>query len=239
MSSPYQNYDPYSAPQDMFAVDAELSERLSFLRKVYIHVFGAILLMVGIIFCLFQTGANMALLQMMAGSWWISLLVFMGVSWIAQKMAFSGASAATQYTGLGLYAGVQALITTPILTFAMRFDPNLIGQAAFATVLLTGGLTLFVLVSKKDFSFLGGALWVAGLALFALSLGSYFFGFSLGLGMSVGIIALMCGYILYETSMIMKHLPTTAHVAGALMIFGSIATLFREILYVLIRMNDD
>lgn len=239
MNSPYQNYDPYSAPQDMFAIDAALSERLAFLRKVYIHVFGAILLMVGIIFCLFQTGANMALLQMMAGSWWISLFVFMGVSWIAQKLAFSGASTATQYVGLGLYSGVQALITTPILTFAMRFNPDLIGQAAFATVLLTGGLTLFVLVSKKDFSFLGGALWVAGLSLFALSLGACFFGFSLGLGLSVGIIALMCGYILYETSMIMNHLPTSAHVAGALMIFGSIATLFREILYLLLRFNEE
>ena len=37
----------------------------------------------------------------------------------------------------------------------------------------------------------------------------------------------------------MHHLPTTAHVAGAMMIFGSIAQLFRHILFLLMRFSDD
>ena len=40
MSSPYQSYDQYDAPRDMFVADAQLSERLGFLRRVYGHVFG-------------------------------------------------------------------------------------------------------------------------------------------------------------------------------------------------------
>ena len=239
MSSPYKNFDPYAAPRDMFAIDAQLSQRLGFLRRVYGHVFGAILLLIGLETVFFTTGFNITLMQMMGQSWWISLLVFMGVSWMAERMAYSGASAATQYAGLGLFVGVQAVITAPILTIATLTNPNLIGQAAFVTLLITGALTLFVVLSKSDFSFMRNALFLAGLGMFAISVASAIFGFSLGLGFSVGIVVLMCGFILYETSLIMHHLPTTAHVAGALMIFGSIAVLFRQILYILMRLNDD
>ena len=58
MSSPYQSYDSYDAPRDMFVADAQLSERLGFLRRVYGHVFGAIVLMIGIETLLFTTGMN-------------------------------------------------------------------------------------------------------------------------------------------------------------------------------------
>ena len=36
----YQDQNPYAVNNDMFAADAALSERLAFLRKVYLHVFG-------------------------------------------------------------------------------------------------------------------------------------------------------------------------------------------------------
>jgi len=38
---------------------------------------------------------------------------------------------------------------------------------------------------------------------------------------------------------VLHHLPTNAHVAGALMLFSSIVTLFREVLYILMKLNDD
>ena len=40
----YQDQNPYAVNNDMFAVDAALSERLAFLRKVYLHVFGAMMI---------------------------------------------------------------------------------------------------------------------------------------------------------------------------------------------------
>ncbi len=239
MSQAYQNFDPYAPPRDMFAIDAQLSERLSFLRKVYVHVFGAILLLVGLEYVYLSTGLGIRILQVMGQAWWLSLIVFMAVSWFAERLAFSGASAAAQYTGLGLFVGVQSILTAPIVTIASRVNPDLIGQSAFATLLITGALTLFVVVSKTDFSFMRGALFLAGIGLFAVSVGSAIFGFNLGLGFSIGVVLLMCGYILYETSLIMNHLPTTAHVAGALMIFGSIAVLFRQILFLLLRFSED
>ena len=72
-----------------------------------------------------------------------------------------------------------------------------------------------------------------------LSMFGLFGGFQIGTFISGAVVALMCGFILYETSLIMHHLPTTAHVAGAMMIFGSIAQLFRHILFLLMRFSDD
>ena len=238
MSRGYQELDPYAPPRDMFVVDAALSERLGFLRKVYAHVFGAILLLVGLEFLYFTTGIAQQMLGMLGQSWWIMFLLAMGVMMFAQRLAYSGASVAAQYTGLGLFVGVESLLMAPVLALAMIVDANLIGQAAFVTLAITGALTLVVVLSKVDFSFMRNALFLAGIAVLCLSIGSWIFGFTLGLGFSVAVVVLMCGYILYETSLIMHQLPTTAHVAGALMIFSSIAVLFRQILMILIRLRD-
>ena len=102
-----------------------------------------------------------------------------------------------------------------------------------------GALTMFVVLSRKDFSFLRNALFLGGIGLFAVAIGSMFFGYSLGLLFSAGVVMLMCGYILYETSLIMNHLPTTAHVAGALMIFGSMAELFKHLIFLLSYFQED
>ena len=239
MSDVYRNADPYAAPQDLFVADAQLTERLSFLRRVYMHVFAATALMVGLEVMFFQTGLNLKMMSLMGNSWWISLIVFMAVSWFAERLAISGASSAAQYAGLGLYVVVQSVITAPVLTIATTVNPDLIGQAAFITILITGALTMYVVLSKSDFSFLRNALFLAGIGLTVLCFASAFFGFTLGIAFSVAVVVLMCGFILYETSLIMHHLPVTAHVAGAVMIFGSIAVLFREILFILLRLNDE
>ncbi len=238
----YQDSNPYAVSQDMFAVDAALSERLSFLRKVYLHVFGAILLMVGLLFLYFSTSAADTILGLFGRrTWWIALIGFMAVTWIAQSLAFSGARPALQYLGLGLFTVAESIFTVPAIWLANRINPDLIGQSAFLTLLITGGLTLFVVFSKADFSFLRNFLFVGGLAILGVGILSalgMFGGFQAGTLISGAIVALMCGYILYETSLIMHHLPTTAHVAGALMIFGSIAQLFRHVLHLMMRFRD-
>ncbi len=239
MNQTYDAQNPYAIPQNMFAVDAALSERLAFLRRVYGHVFGAILLMIGLEYLYMATPIGQMIWTAFGNMWWAALIGFMIVNWAAYRLAFSGASAAAQYTGLAMYVVVESIFVLPAIAFAMNTNPNLIGQAAFLTILITGALTLFVVLSRKDFSFLRNVLFLAGIGLFAVAIGSMFFGYSLGLLFSAGIVVLMCGYILYETSLIMHHLPTTAHVAGALMIFGSMAELFKHLIYLLSYFNED
>jgi len=138
-----------------------------------------------------------------------------------------------------MFVAVQSVIAAPVLAIAAVKNPDLIAQAAFLTLAITGGLTLVVVLSKADFSFLRNLLFLGSIAMLVISVAGAIWGFQLGLLFSAGLIVLMCGYILYETSLILHHLPTTAHVAGALMIFGSISVLFRQILFVLIRMNEE
>lgn len=239
MNRSFGEYDPYAVSGNLLAADAHLSERLGFLRRVYAHVFGAIALMVGIEYVLFQTGLAFTLFRMMGQAWWLVIIAFMAITWVSERMAFSGASTAVQYTGLGLFVGIQSVLAAPIIAIAAMKNPDLIGQAAFLTLMITGGLTLIVVLSKADFSFLRNLLFLAGLAMFVISIASAIWGFHLGILFSGALVVLMCGYILYETSLIMHHLPTTAHVAGALMIFGSISVLFRQILMILVRLNED
>ncbi|MFO0884991.1 MAG: Bax inhibitor-1 family protein [Pirellulales bacterium] len=52
------------------------------------------------------------------------------------------------------------------------------------------------------------------------------FGFSQGIWFSAVMIAIMAGYILYDTSNVMYHYRTTQHVAAALALFSSVVTLF-------------
>ena len=235
----YDQYDPYAASNSLFAADAQLSERLGFIRRVYTHVFGAIALMVGIEFLLFKTGLAIALFQWMGQAWILTIVAFMAITWVAERMAFSRASSAVQYAGLAMFVAVQSVIAAPVLAIAAVKNPDLIAQAAFLTLAITGGLTLVVVLSKADFSFLRNLLFLGSIAMLVISVAGAIWGFQLGLLFSAGLIVLMCGYILYETSLILHHLPTTAHVAGALMIFGSISVLFRQILFVLIRMNEE
>ena len=101
-----------------------------------------------------------------------------------------------------------------------------------------GGLrTLSVFVTKKDHSGLAPILTVGSMIAFGVIIAGVCFGFHLGLFFSFAMVALMSGYILYETSFVMLHHRTDQPVAAAVMLFSSIATLFFYILRILMELN--
>jgi FtsH-binding integral membrane protein len=51
---------------------------------------------------------------------------------------------------------------------------------------------------------------------------------------SYAMIALACGYILYDTSNVMRHYRTNQHVAAALALFAAVMLLFWYVLRILI-----
>ena len=111
-------------------------------------------------------------------------------------------------------------------------------MAALVTGLIFVGLTLTVFITKKDFSFLRGILMVATFAILGVAIASMIFGFQMGAIWFALVIILMAGYILYETSAIMRDFPPTYHVAAALMLFASVATLFIYVLRLLSSLRD-
>lgn len=227
--------------RDVFAADAVESERAAFIRRTYMHLAGAILAFMGLTAVFLQTPAiRDPLVSLMAGGqWWIILVAFMAVSWIADRWAQSGASASTQYLGLGLYTVAEAAIFVPLLFFAqLQIGPSAIMEAAGMTLLIFGGLTIFVFMTGADFSFLRGILMIGSLAALGCIGLSIFGFFSLGLLFITAMIVLMCGFILYDTSNVLHHYRTDQHVAAALALFASIATLFWYVLQFYMASDD-
>ena len=132
-------------------------------------------------------------------------------------------------------AVAASVFLAPILWMADTFYPgaDLISTAGLITGLTFGGLTGFVLVSGKDFSFLRGILCILSFAAFGLMICSWIFGFTLGIVFVVAMIALMCGMIVYETSAIQKQFPVNMHVAASLVLLSSVVTLFYYVLHLL------
>jgi hypothetical protein len=222
--------------------------RKDFLKKTYGHLLGAILAFVAIEWLFIGersplgdavTGPMFKLLGTSQWSWLIVLGLFMVVGKVAQGFALNDSnSRGLQYLGLGLYVLAEALIFVPLLFIAANYYPGVISVAGIATILLFVGLTATVVLTKKDFSFLGGILGVASMAGLGLIVCSVLFGFSIGLVGTVAFIALAAGYVLYYTSFVLAHCRPTQHVGGALLLFSAIALLFWYVLQLFMRLRD-
>jgi len=226
-----------------------VSDRIAFLRKTYGHLGVALLAFAAI------TGGMMRFAPAFSlsfsrwaftGRWnWLLVIgAFMLVGWLAERLAMSETSRGLQYVGLGIFVVAEAFILQPILWFMLyRFGSggalSIIAQATVITLTIFVGLTLTVFLTKKDFSFLRGVLVVCSFGALGVILASAIFGFSLGAFFCGAMILLMSGYILFQTSIIMKAFPPTAYVAAALMLFSTIATLFWYVLQLLISLRSD
>ncbi len=179
------------------------------------------------------------------GNWtWLAVMVmFMIVGSVAQKLATSDVSHGRQLMGLVLSVVAWSIITQPILWICIyRFHATgeatrIISESVVITLAIFIGLTLTVFISKKDFSFMRGALMIGSFAALGIILASMLFGFQLGALFCGAMIVLMAGYILYQTSLIMSRFAPGAHVAAALMLFATVATLFWYVLQLMMEMN--
>lgn len=227
------------------AIFAEDSERLGFIRKTYAHLTGAILALVGLETALFtivpaQTMENMVSRMLGGWSWLLVLGAFMGVSWIARMWATSNTSRAVQYAGLGLYVVAEAVILLPLLYIAIRLDPQIPVMAALITAITFVGLSVFVMTTRIDLAGWGKYLFMAGIVAMGLIVAGTLTGFSMGLWFSGGMVALACGYILYDTSNVLHHYHTSQHVAASLALFSSVVLLFWYVLRIMLMFaNDD
>jgi FtsH-binding integral membrane protein len=224
------------------AADSAESERVAFLQRTYAHVFGAVVAFTLIEWLLFRSGVAETLTGLAFSGRW-SWLIFLGgfllVSKLAEKWATSEASAASQYLGLGLYTAAEAVIFAPLLFYALRVGgPEVIQTAAVATLTLFGALTMIVLFTRQDFSFLRTALWLGSIAALGFIVLGIFLGFMGGNILTIFMIILMTGWILYHTSEILHRYPTTHHVAAALALFASLATLFWYVLRLVMALRS-
>ena len=242
-----QAHDERSIPGAVATLGVDV--RREFLKKTYGHLLGAILAFVGLEYALLSkasplremvTEPIMSALARTPYGWLVVLGLFMGAGYVAQRWASSDTSRGIQYLGLGLYVVAEALIFMPMLLIATslaKYD-GVVPVAGLSTVLLFAGLTATVFLTKKDFSFLGGALSIASMAALGIILCSILLGFHLGIVFTVAMIALAAGYTLYYTSQVLAHYRPTQHVAASLALFATIALLFYYVLRLFMSLRD-
>lgn len=222
------------------AAEAPASARVAFIRRTYAHLLVAILAFLGLEALLIKTGAGMQFFREVIQNpalLILTLVVFIASGFVARYMARSEASPTLQYLGLAFYVVVEALIFVPIMVFCLSHPQfrDVPTQAGILTLVVFGGLSAVVFVSKKDFSFLGQILWVLSFVALGLIVLSFFTPMNLGVWFSAAIIALACGYILYDTSNVLHHYPTNAHVAASLELFADVALLFYYIIRLMLQ----
>ena len=219
--------------QNQLVAEATSAERATFYKHTYGHVAGGVLVFVLIESLLLKSDALVNfMLSLTQGYLWLILLAgFMGVTWVAQKMAYGSVSKSQQYLGYLLYIIAEAFIFIPLLAVALNYGGTfVIKQAAVVTGGLFIGLSAIVFLTKADFSILRGALTIGFFLALGLIIAGMLFGFDLGLWFSVGMCALAGGAILYNTHQLKYEFGTQQYVAAALLLFASLMLLFWYIL---------
>jgi len=144
--------------------------------------------------------------------------------------------------GLGFVfalTGFMGYTLGPILNsyLSMPNGAELVMTAMGATGVIFLGLSGYALVSRKDFSFMGGFLMAGILLAFFAGLAAVFFEISaLSLVVSSMFVLLMSGLILYETSNII-HGGETNYIMATVTLFVSIFNLFTSLLHLLGAFN--
>ena len=234
MSSPYEMPRAY-VPVGESSVDA----RARFITRTYNHLMGSIVLFTLLEVWFFSTGmAETIAAAMMSTSWLLILGGFIVVSWLATRAAHTSESKPAQYAALVAIVVAYSVLFIPMLFIANSYADGTIESAALVTMLGFGGLTAVAFTTRKDFSFMAGALrWAGVLALVAI-VAAVLFGFELGTWFSVAMVGFAGAAILYDTSNVLHHYPEDRYVSAALQLFASVALMFWYVLRIFIGSRD-
>ena len=127
----------------------------------------------------------------------------------------------------------------PIVAHYLAVNPSIVMTALGGTGVIFLGLSGYALTTRKDFSFMGGFLMVGFLVVIGASLLNIFMGIpALSLAVSAGVIMIMSGFILYETSSLI-HGGETNYIMATASLFLSILNIFTSLLHLLGVLGGD
>ena len=161
-----------------------------------------------------------------------TLIGYFGLLFLVTKLRNSA------YGILAVFAltGFMGLTLGPIISFyttAFSNGSELVAMAMTGTAVIFATLSVYVIVSQKDFSFMGGFLAAGIMVMFLMGLAAYFFTMpAVSLAVSAGFILLMSGLILYQTSAII-HGGETNYIMATVTLYISIYNLFLSLLHIL------
>jgi modulator of FtsH protease len=160
------------------------------------------------------------------------LIVAIGLPMLAQALRHSawGVVALFAFTSfLGYYVG--GIINIYLVNFPG--GAQIVSTAMGATAFIFFTLAAYSLISKKDFSYLGGTIFVVSLVAFMAGLGAIFFKIPLLQVAVSGAFALISsGYIIFTLSNIIHGREDSA-ISATIMLFMSLFNLFISLLNIL------
>ena len=171
----------------------------------------------------------------------IWLVVTFGLLFAVNKTAESAMGIVLTFA----FTGWLGFTLGPMLSmYVAMHGSGLIMQALGGTGLIFFALSGYVLTSKKDFSFMRGMLF-AGMMVVIFSMifyfvGSYFFGLHIpgfSLALSAIIILLMSGFILFDTSSIIRG-EQTNYVMATVSMYLNLYNIFIHLLHLLSAFDD-
>ncbi|MEE9126207.1 MAG: Bax inhibitor-1 family protein [Planctomycetota bacterium] len=228
----------YAVSDDtIFAADAPVDARVAFLKKTYTLMTIGLLVFAATLWAAGRIEAVNSLAVRLYNPW-MPLIVLFGGSILVHAVSTKPGLNLLAYFGFLFFFG---LVSAPmILTLGAAGGPTIIGQAALLTALIFIGLSAYVYYSGKDFGFLGGILWLGVIALVAMALVGWLTGsFAPGLWYSGFAVMLLGGFILYDTSNILRRFPTNMYVGAALELTIDVILLFKYLLLMLWSLQGD
>lgn len=213
------------------------SARLAYIRKVYSYFALGIAAAVGGSLLAMNTGLVYFAMQHP----FIGMIAFIGMAIFASSSASNPARALPTLLGFTFVSGV--IISPTLFAIASGYIPNtgvgVIYNALFLTSLVFGSLTAYVFITKKDFSYMGASLTIGLFMVIGISIVNIFIqSTTMDLALSAIIVILFSGFILYDTSRILKNAHEIPPTLGALNLYLDFLNLFMAILRLLSRSRD-
>jgi modulator of FtsH protease len=151
---------------------------------------------------------------------------------------------ANSTSGLGVIFGITGLLGFGLgsvlsMYLSLPNGPQVIATAFAGTGIIFLGLSGYALTAKRDFSFMGGFLFAGMMVVVLAMVANIFLQIpALALAVSAGIILLMSGFILFDTSRIVRG-GETNYIMATYGLYLSIFNIFISLLNILGIMGSD
>lgn len=173
------------------------------------------------------------------GTYLVSTLLAFGLIWFALPRTANSAA------GIGVVFAITGLLgfgLGPLLSMYLSLPngPQVVMTALGGTGVIFLGLSAYALTTRRDFSFMGGFLFVGMLVILGASLLNIFLAMPLmSVVLSAAVVMLMSGFILYDTGRLVNG-GETNYVLATVSLYLSMFNIFVNLLQLLgIASSDD
>ncbi|KAL5459894.1 hypothetical protein EMCRGX_G033282 [Ephydatia muelleri] len=207
---------------------AQLALRMSFLRKVY-GILAAQLLLTVAVCALYMYVPSVRSYAQQSPVLALSTLVVTVIVLLA--LMYKRHDSPMNYCLLLAFTVLESVSLGTIVTY---YDQSTVFEAFFITAVVFMALTSYTMQSKYDFSTWGASLFSFLLVLIVAGLFQLIFGGGpFEMVLSVGGALLFCGYIIFDTHLIMHKLSPEDYIVASVNLYLDVINLFLYVLRIL------